>query len=301
MITLGASKFADFDCPRKFYLRNIARLEPVGVSKGIRRGKVWANALEYASVNHESPDLLRELEAYIADEYTEMETRGPEEGREHTFEMLCLQVLVAGYLGTYGAQGWREIEYESPLYNPQTGMPSRRFSLRGRIDGLWAEGETAVIVEDKLVSQIQGVTIEALPMNAQLLEYVDILAAHGFRSVTVDYRMTRFPSIGVREKQGETVDQFVVRLADDVKARPEFYFVREVVGVDDSQLAEYRQDRWQKALAIGEAMRTGNWYRSTSRCRDFGRCSFLPLCSGQLGAEGMFRERQAERREVEPE
>lgn len=69
------------------------------------------------------------------------------------------------------------------------------------------------------------------------------------------------------EKQGwkletrqETVEEFAVRLRDDVLARPEFYFARREVPVLESDLQEYRGLRDAVARQIVEARRNQSRY-----------------------------------------
>jgi hypothetical protein len=78
------------------------------------------------------------------------------------------------------------------------------------------------LVENKLVGRIDQITVQRLPLDRQLqLARYGIWRATGRTVNKVHYRWVKKPSI--KQRQGETVDEFTDRLAADYEAREDFY------------------------------------------------------------------------------
>lgn len=288
---LTQTKRRDFkNCRRFFFLRHERHLTTRWAKTGRRRGAAFAEGLYAARM----PEPVEEtLEAV----YSEIEPRDQVMADDMEFEQAVLLVLILAYIERYEQTEQRELEFSHPLVNPSTGRSSRSFRRAGKIDGLIRTGQTdAILIEDKLVGALQEPMISRLPLDEQILEYVDALVANGW-GVRVDYRFTRWPSIGLHKAKSfatkpnipaETLDEFSARLAADIRERPDFYFVQQLLVFPKEALVEFRQERWDVAQDLLLTRRTGRWYKSPSRCTEWGGCEFLPLCSGEAGAEDLY-------------
>lgn len=297
MELLTQTKRRDFkNCRRYYFLRHEQHLTTRWPKAGRRKGAAFADGLFAMKEGRGSAQA-------IADRYAEIEPRDQAMADEMEFERVVLPVLIGAYVWHYEQTEQRELEFSHPLVHPRTGRSSRSFRRAGKIDGLYQTGGTdAVLIEDKLVGALQGSMIKRLPLDEQLLEYVDALVANGW-GVRVDYRFTRWPSIGLKKAKefvskpnvpAESLDEFSARLAADIQERPDFYFVNELLVFPKEALEEYRAERWVVGTDILHARRLAKvegpaaFYKNPTRCTEWGGCEFLPLCSGEAGAEDLY-------------
>lgn len=319
MELLTQSKFRAFrGCPRYFYHRHELKLVPRIERDGRRRGTIFGSAI-FAVEQAEGDgtlDKLAELgqtrrQAIYAvignrcDEfYAEFSPSSQEEHDELQVERVKVEQMVRAYIGRYGIDQRREVVFDMPLINPQTGHASRTFRRAGKIDGMVVVGENkAKIIEDKFVGQIQKAMIDRLVLDQQIAEYVDALAQRGWRG-EVEYRHTLYPGInpkGPKEYKtkadypGESLDEFAERLEGDARDRPDHYFNVQTLQFDHSHLEVHRAGRWRTAkdimrarrdlplLGVDQAFPQHEW-----RCNQFGQCEYSPLCTQQDGAENLF-------------
>lgn len=302
------------ECRYRFYLRHELGLELISQKPGRRRGSAFGSAvfsvgsavkaglLDDSDITQwtTSTDIVRVIDSSLQSSYTDLleGAQSTEQVWDLQLEMTKLAVIVLEYVCKYNVQERREVTFDLPLVNPTSGRPSRSFTRAGKVDGMIPTGEnTAIIVEDKLYQSIDASLVESLPLDEQVFEYVDALASKGWRA-QVEYRITRYPGINPAKAKefktkanqpAETLEQFYTRLRADVKERPEFYFVCERLIFDEEMLVRYRQERWDTAKDILEARNSNRFYRSTSRCKDFGGCIFLPHCRGHDPNLDMYR------------
>lgn len=315
MELLTHTKRRDFtNCHRYFFHRHVQHLTPRLQRGGRRRGAAFGEAIftvgevhrRYAeSTDHseEFPlvDIIRDS---VFRSYNEVFPGSQEEQDKIDLEQVKVRVMARYYVEKYGIDLRRELQFDMPLRNPHTGYTSRAFRLAGKIDGLQRTGRPkhARIIEDKFVGQIQQAMIDRLPLDAQTSEYVDAIIAQGWTAEVV-YRHTRNPQsepklIGTKATGGrrrESLDEYAVRLADDVADRPEHYFDEQIVFFPDRHLDDYRKGRWGTAQQILEARRTARrqgfetaYPMNPSRCWEYGGCEFIPLCTKRDGAEDLY-------------
>ena len=181
----------------------------------------------------------------------------------------------------------REIKFEVPIVNPQTGALSRSFRFAGKVDGVKTTPRGLFLVEDKTAGKLERSYIDRLPLDHQVTAYIHGLQRHYHHTqiTGVSYRIIRKPSI--RPRQNESVQQFCDRLTRDYRERPDFYFVDEGLFRAESDLKEFEAELWQVTQDILTCRRRGLWYRNTSRCSEYGGCEYLLLCLGQ-DPEGLY-------------
>ena len=122
----------------------------------------------------------------------------------------------------------REVPFRVRLRNPATGHYSNTYDLEGHADGVVAVGgqvdqiSNLGLIENKLVGQITPLKVRHLPLDQQvaLMRY-GLWRATGRPVTQVSYRWVKKP--GIRQKQGESIDQYLERLAADYHERPDFY------------------------------------------------------------------------------
>lgn len=275
--TLSASRMTAFlACPRKHYYQYELGLEREETAPALRFGGAFHRALEARANGAGLP------EAY---ELAKRERR-----LDEPIELAKLYGLLRGYYALYGdAGGDRETVAEMHPECPWTlAIPhSRTFEHVGIIDGLAVlkDGRTAV-VEHKTTGEDISPAADywtRLRFNGQLFLYVLAARANGWDVDTVVYDVIRKPAI--RQKAGETAEQYGERLADDCAGRPDFYFARREVAVLDGAIAEFEIQRDAicrmllhcKAAARRAALPEQGWPRNCGgmTCRG---CEYAGFC-----------------------
>jgi hypothetical protein len=177
----------------------------------------------------------------------------------------------------------REVEYLVRLRSPYTGAYSNTFDLYGRADGVTDHGSFLELTEDKLVGQIDAVSVKKTRGDRQLS-----LGAYALWRITgkpvrkVRKRFTKKPQI--RQRKGESVAEFCERIRADYRERPDFYMHEETTFRDADDMLDVERSLWDWAEQRRAAQRRGFWPMNTDRCHDYGGCDFLDICfGGELG------------------
>lgn len=87
----------------------------------------------------------------------------------------------------------------------------------------------------------------------------------------------------VLQTRPETPVEYGARLLADLLARPDFYFARNEITRLEADLEEFKHDQWSVMKQIQESDKHGRWYRNTSACSMFGRCTYFDVCAGTAG------------------
>ena len=263
------------DCPYKFYLRYIQQLRSVITSDALRLGSAF----------HEG----REGGEQALEEYLEgFHPRTQEELDSHQIITTIAKGLLSIAPRDEGIR--REVEWEMPLINPETGRSSRTFALAGKIDGILG----ADLVEEKTRGQSpQKSDIDRLPLDAQILMYVNACGFHDIDIRRVRYRYYIRPGIRRRKDKNhptgmETLSTFLDRLEACFVDEPERYFREEILHFPKEALEKFREDIWAVGQGILWFRNNNCWYRNTTHCSDYGGCEYLPLCRGE-DVEGLYK------------
>lgn len=267
-------------CHQRYAYEYVDKIEPISKSAGRRLGGAFAKALEAGDP---------EVGVKMLEEGTIALTQEDED--QLRTDCAIVRAAATAYLAKYGTSARREFGYRVRLRNPHTGAYSRTFDLEGYADGLVDHGASFTLVEDKFVGQMQAVAIKRLKLDRQLaLECYGIWRATGIPVTHVDYRFTRKPSI--KQKKGETVDEFCERVEGDYVERPEFYLLEEPLERTATDLVRIEAELWQWAQQRRDASKARIYPRNSSHCHDYGGCPFLPLCVGDPDAPSLFKEKE---------
>ena len=269
-------------CPQKYAFSYQERLEPIAFRPALSLGKAFQLAIEHGDPEVGAHAIFEEREVRDQTEQDQAE-------KDATIVKAAARLYLDRYPVTENSQ--KEYEYRVRLRNPWTGSYSRTFDLLGYADELAEEDNELVLIENKFVGQISEVSIRRLPLDRQIS-----LAAYGIwratgRSVTkIRYRLTRKPSI--RQRKGEDLGDFLVRVERDYFDRPDFYAEEQVVYRDQASLWRTEAELWEWAEQVRASRKRALFTRNTSACTDFGGCEFLPLCLGDPDAPSLYQERK---------
>lgn len=276
--TLSASRMSCFlQCPRMHYYR---------YELGIERDEP-ASALRFGTAMHAALE-ARANGADVGDAYEAALAAG--ESPDDPAELAKLYGLLRGYYALYGEPGGERETVASmhPECRFALEIPhSRTFRHVGVIDGLatLTDGRLAVVEHKTTGEDISPAADywQRLRFNGQLFLYVMAARAHGWDVDTVVYDVIRKPAI--RQRQGETAEQYGERLAADAAERPEFYYARREVAVLDSAIQEFVIQRdvicqmllFCKRAARKAALPEQGWARNCNgmTCRN---CEYSGFC-----------------------
>jgi hypothetical protein len=267
--TLSDSAFRCFrDCRKKYELRYERGLSPIAMTApALHFGKLFHGAIAEWSIARQVWNVHMWL----------LEQNCREDDRRYVGGM------VAGYVKKYADSTpplLCEVEFRNLIRNPSTGRRSQRFEQYGFMDAL---APTELQLWERKTTSSIGQNLEKLWSDSQITGYVVALRDAGINVRTVVY--DEIQKTKIRQKKGETQDEFWARRDAVYLDNPDMYH-REEVFVSDRQIADWRRDIWQVTQDILSCRRTGHWYRNTSRCHDFYRtCEYAPLCqSGESPA-----------------
>lgn len=323
MEVLTHTKRRDFlNCPRYYWLRHEQKLRPKMEKRGRIRGTAFGSAIfavaEVAEEHEQSgfqdapaiEDVIRES---IQASYSGINPSNQEEASEFELEQAQLFPLISGYIAKYGIEkGKREVVFDQPLVNPQTGKRSRTFRRGGKIDGLKLIGPGRWrVIEDKLVGQIQKPMIDRLPLDMQSNEYVDALLQLGLQA-EIAYRHTLMPQSAPKlvgsgaNRRRESLDEYIERLTADIVERPDHYYDQQILQFPQDRMEDYRAGRWGTARKIMDARLMVKRFgfqvafpMNPSKCWEYGGCEYIPLCTRGVEAMPLYVTDDRENPELE--
>lgn len=157
---------------------------------------------------------------------------------------------------------------------PVRGKRDGRFRIKG---GLW-------LFETKFKSMIsEGDIVDSLAIDFQVMLYIWAMYEETKRGETpkgVLYNIVRRTAL--KQRVDESLVSFVKRVAADMDKRPDFYFMRMESAVTQGDIVKFEWDLMGIVKEIylwwrGEAAHYKNTYSCIGK---YGRCSFLPVCTG---------------------
>lgn len=275
-------------CQERFNLHYEQRLRPAVTAKPLSMGAAFATALELNDPERAWSHVIAqsEQEAEHAAGSPWLVTPDREQVE---IDAQIAQEAARCYLDHYGSHEMREHEMRVRIRNPRVGgRYSLSHDLLGRVDAV--DLKEGLLIEDKLTTSQAIIKLEQrVRIDRQVsIECYLIWRTSAVLISEVQYRVTRKPAI--RRGKNETHEHFLDRIAEEYASRPDFYLVEPPPverGLDDFLRLEKEMWRWAELLR--ECRRDGTWPRNTAACLDHGGCVYLPLCSGEPGAEHQFR------------
>jgi ATP-dependent exoDNAse (exonuclease V) beta subunit len=281
MHRLTNSSITDFQtCQKKYFFRNVRELAPIREYVPA----LWLGTLIHLGLEHyyRSGSLAHGTAMMRAE-------MGPDTNPDDACKAIA---LFNAYLNHYsGPDDLRdtpadiEQTYTIRLRNPDTGYPSQRFMLAGKIDMLLETSDGAVIVDHKTASDIDGKYLEKLWSNRQLHLYAHLAEqATGRPIITALYNVLvkcKLQRLGISQKRAEpqSDEEYFDRLSAWYAEHPEV-FIRERIVIMPDTLQAVMRHVWQVSQQINYASRTGTWVQSLDACHSqWGRaCPYLPIC-----------------------
>lgn len=200
--------------------------------------------------------------------------------------------MLTGYFEQFPAfeEHSPELEFSLPMIS-RTGRRSRSQIIAGKIDDIVRMPDGDWVIEYKTASRLDGAYFDRLYVDDQITMYCYAAKRMGFNPVGVIYRVIRKPTI--RQRNNESIPQYIDRLIQDYRSRPEYYFHERKLYRPQSVLKAFEADLYDKVRTFNRDKRNDLNYKNTSHCSNYGGCPYLPLCCGFAGAESMYERKKA--------
>ena len=220
--------------------------------------------------------IFKDAKLFFEDDYNEQSTKGKE---EYDLTFGILPGLIEQYLRFWPVdflREWEEIEKAFSSKGPLGVV------VRGKRDAIIRMGDKSLwLMEHKTKSMISednlGMTIAR---DLQVLLYISVYNwSHKEKLSGVIYNIIRKPLL--RKRSSETTDAFIHRCIDDIKLRPEHYFMRFEVPITESVLNDFairftaemaRFLTWWETSDTFDCENTSNCYMYNSPCQFIDYC-----------------------------
>lgn len=200
---------------------------------------------------------------------------------------LCL-ILAEAVLPVY-FQFWHEDISKMDWYSLEHKfkVPIGDTRLIGRMDGNFKpfKGKKVLwLFETKTKSRLgehgESNLVDILPHELQANLYLGAMIAL-YQEIPGGLLLNIIRRPGMKMKKSEGPKAYATRVANDVKKRPEYYFIRLRMTIDKSDLKRMQTEhaalvrdfvRWSKGK--------GEHYRNSGQCENkYGTCEYLKICS----------------------
>ena len=190
------------------------------------------------------------------------------------------------------------LQVEGQFEIPFTDYKGRSTVFRGKRDGAFQNKHKETwLLEHKTKSMFnEGDTALWLPLDMQSNLYIDTLAEElGVAVKGVLYNVIR--RVGLRQGKKETSREYALRCVEDIKKRPEWYFVRIEAGFDKEDIEKWRKKFYPLVTEFGDWVHgeTYHHYNHNQCLGKYGRCKFINVCvdddyTGLVIRDNMFNE-----------
>jgi len=300
-------------CPRRYYFN---------YERGIRKTRLYDEAISIGKIFHE---LLED------GSIVKPPNPGTVPEEQFMFDLIWEKAIrmYEGYIRYWKNDPVeiteREIRFQIPIVNPDSGHKAKTTNLVGIIDGIGSWKGKPIIMETKTTGESLAPDSDywrRLRMDQQITIY---MLGHP-EAETIIYDVVKRPTIKPRSKvlhcigcgqerdskskecgcgdtskernrAPETIEEYGARLAADIQTREDFYYVRQEIPRLKADVDQFKRELWYKHKMLLERKRHGYWDRNTSACQRPWRCEYLDYCQNGFDddvlPDGFYRENRS--------
>jgi hypothetical protein len=221
---------------------------------------------------------LAESDKYFADltPETQEEQHQILIGRQMVFGMLN------GYFNKYQSMP-KMVAVEKPISVMIDGVYSnnKKYDLRliGTPDNIEQDDKGYWIGEEKTSSRLEEDYVNRLPLDFQITFYFLLAQKYYHRKFQgVNYRITRVSSLQLKKKQ--TLEQYLLELANDYASRPEWYYINEKLYRNQDDIEQFKSYLLMQMADLIDCYKYNHWYPNSSRCTQIG-CWYIKYCTNK--------------------
>ena len=304
LLVLSNSSLTTFRrCVREYYFRYVLNRKGRRKAKALRFGSLFHLGLNAWWAAHADEDrYLAALRAIAL---------GAVEDETDDFDIAKAEALIAGYHARWAGEGYQTLWVEKNFRE----AIADGIDLSGSIDAIVTRGSpvpSVYNVEHKTTSADISAGSDywrhVVALDSQVSTYDAASRAMGYDIAGTLYDVIRKPELEPRKatpeekrrytkptkkdpvprlysqdrEKDETLDEYRDRLAEDIVARPDWYYQRQIIVRLEHDNEEHARDVVQTAEMIRFAEERDAWPRSTGACKRYGSyCEYAPVCSGE--------------------
>jgi len=278
-------------CHRKYFWWEILRMEPKKLSINLLIGKLIHLALQLEGENKNTNFILKQLENEFKKETKSSFTKDISQNQlEYILELI--KIIYKAYHSYYLKHdlNWKVVQTELSL---RWKLKKIDVYLAGTLDALFnhiqykpKKIKDLWIGETKTTTQINSQYISRLDVDLQIQLYSILLSNLYEKPKGVLYNIIRKPSI--YQKKKETFDDFLIRIENEYKYKPESYFYRKPILFSNNRIDAALKDillvtselkTYYECMTENEFINPSNWYRNTKSCFLYNiPCQYFVLC-----------------------
>lgn len=282
--TVGVHKLGNsMDCMRYFYWRWIFNIEPKRLSIPFWFGSlVHAGYLTYCTTGNKAKAIIamrKEDKKYLK-RYTM-----PINVQEVEIMRVIAYAMIRTFIKLYGKEhrGFKLLRNEIKFRVTLEECP---VDFIGTVDGYGLREKIRSMLECKTSSRVNDDYFRKLRFDLQINGYrYGIVNTLGIGPKECRYMVFRKPQI--RQRQKETVDQFIERLKQDLMERCDWYFLPYTHRFGKTSTRKVMNDiEWATSDLFDkfeyrtkeQIMDPDSWPRCANQCLQWGTCVYFNLC-----------------------
>lgn len=256
-------------CPKKYWWKYIRKIEPIRPSSAILLGDlIHGTFANYYQSTHNKEKSLE----YLINFGVDLTMRMPPEEQED-FAIIS---------GTACAM-WENVP-DWMLDGKDVSTAEKYFEIkltegityRGYIDRL-VKANGKLLIRELKTCAFPDSYIRSAGTSSQASGYVLGAQTEIDKEVVgVSYDLIRKPAL--RKRGTENMQDFVARIREDYRTRPEWYYRREYTYRNDKNLDEFVDDLCMCARDIRSKYESNQWYRNHDACFARGECEYYKIC-----------------------
>lgn len=234
------------NCQRRYYWRFVRELVLIGPE---------VVALWFGTIIHDA------LKLWYSEKVIET-TEAPLSDLAH--------LMMQKYVETYPTENFSVIaleeEFEAPIINPRTKAKSRKYTFKGKTDGLVSEDGDTFILEHKTASMLTHDYLASLWTDFQTTLYAHYLAPIvGFPIHGAIYNVLLKPRSNIKD-----IEAWYVK---------DKRFHRELLLFGRADFKRTVQRVWDLTQALQFCERKNQWLQNTANCFNYNRqCPYYMIC-----------------------
>lgn len=297
------------NCRKKYKLRYLDGLVPIQKSDALTLGSLVHECLEYLFEPGQEDRSLNDIEEGIGYKCMGAMTSGRASEKIATFSF----AMMREYIREHGETDKKmktianEMVFHSAIVNPETGRPSKIFEAAGVFDKIVEYDGKLWLMEHKTTSKLDQGYLDKIWMDFQIHYYCNEARKAGYEVEGAIYDILLKPAsrldrkIGetdqefearkagmkcpdrAKQQTGETIEEYLQRLADwykERRERKELTFYRHVQYMDKYKVRDIELLVWEMCQTYLDCRKRDNWFPNTSQCFFYNMpCPYWPICS----------------------
>jgi hypothetical protein len=266
-------------CPQKYQYSYVYGLAPRKPSIPFLVGGLFHNELDlmYSSGSLDV-DAMKDRVAEACEAACKFPGMRAEDSDQIWMQQAVVCGMVKGYHQLYLKKDLAAYEIVETEGSFEADLPDG-WSYHGKKDMVVRrrKDKRLFLMEHKTAGRIDAGYVAKLPMDNQILGYGWAQRVETGRKFDgVVYNVTKKPQI--RQRQTESLQQFMKRVEDDYYLNPGTYFYRETLMFGDADLDRFGKELARFVKNIDRAQRENDFFQNAGHCVAMGTCPFMRLC-----------------------